>query len=104
MEDNRMVSFSLGGMAFEYDDNKNQINIKKNGISFKSAARIFFDYDRIEFYDEDGIRKKLCAIECKKFLKMLERIAYFRPDIETGLLECYTKFTIIFWRLYYAQN
>ena len=46
MEDNRMVSFSLGGMAFEYDDNKNQINIKKHGISFKSAARIFFDYDR----------------------------------------------------------
>ena len=40
-------------MAFEYDDNKNQINIKKHGISFKSAARIFFDYDRIEFYDED---------------------------------------------------
>ena len=27
--------------------------IKKHGISFKSAARIFFDYDRIEFYDED---------------------------------------------------
>ena len=49
MGDNRMVSFSLGGMAFEYDDNKNQINIKKHGISFKSAARIFFDYDRIEF-------------------------------------------------------
>lgn len=22
-------------------------------------------------------------------MKMLERIAYFRPDIETGLLECY---------------
>lgn len=29
------------------------IRIKKHGISFKSAARIFFDYDRIEFYDED---------------------------------------------------
>ena len=37
-------------------------------------------------------------------MKMLERIAYFRPDIETGLLECYTKFTIIFWRLYYAHS
>lgn len=36
-----MVSFSLGGMTFEYDDNKNKINIKKHGISFKSAARIF---------------------------------------------------------------
>ena len=57
MEDNRMVSFSLGGMAFEYDDNKNQINIKKHGISFKSAARIFFDYDRIEFYDEESCVK-----------------------------------------------
>lgn len=48
-----MVSFSLGGMTFEYDDNKNKINIKKHGISFKSAARIFFDYDRIEYYDEE---------------------------------------------------
>lgn len=48
-----MVSFSLGGMTFEYDDNKNKINIEKHGISFKSAARIFFDYDRIEYYDEE---------------------------------------------------
>lgn len=53
MEDERTVHFSLGGMNFEYDDNKNKINIKKHGISFKSAARIFFDYDRIELYDED---------------------------------------------------
>lgn len=53
MEKNKMVSFSLGGMTFEYDDNKNKINIEKHGISFKSAARIFFDYDRIEYYDEE---------------------------------------------------
>ncbi len=53
MQNHRMVSFSLGGMTFEYDENKNQINIKKHGISFKSAARIFFDYDRIEYYDEE---------------------------------------------------
>lgn len=34
MEDNRMVSFSLGGMAFEYDDNKNQINMnEKSGYT-----------------------------------------------------------------------
>ena len=47
MDSNRTVSFSLSGMAFEYDEEKNQINIKKHGISFRSAARIFFDYDRI---------------------------------------------------------
>jgi hypothetical protein len=41
-------------MIFEYDENKNQKNIEKHGISFKSAARIFFDYDRIELYDEEN--------------------------------------------------
>lgn len=48
----RMVTFTLGGMAFEYDEEKNQKNLKKHGISFKSAARVFFDYDRIELMDE----------------------------------------------------
>lgn len=47
-----MVTFTLGGMVFEYDEEKNQKNIKKHGISFKSAARVFFDYDRIELLDE----------------------------------------------------
>ena len=47
-----MVRFTLGGMQFEYDSEKNRKNIEKHGISFKSAARVFFDYDRIELYDE----------------------------------------------------
>lgn len=51
-DDNRMVSFTLGGIVFEYDELKNQTNIRKHGLSFKSAARVFFDYDRIEFYDD----------------------------------------------------
>ncbi|MBR1559030.1 MAG: BrnT family toxin [Clostridia bacterium] len=41
-------------MEFEYDEAKNQTNIKKHGISFRSAARVFFDYDRIELYDEEN--------------------------------------------------
>lgn len=53
MNRNKFVNFSMGGMYFEYDSQKNEMNIKKHGISFKSAARIFFDYDRIEFYDEE---------------------------------------------------
>ena len=52
MNEERLVSFTLGGMAFEYDEQKNQTNIRKHGISFKSAARVFFDYDRIEFFDD----------------------------------------------------
>ena len=47
---NRIVTFMMGGMIFEYDEEKNRKNIEKHGISFKTAARIFFDYDRIEFF------------------------------------------------------
>ena len=50
----RTVFFELGGMLFEYDEEKNRINIQKHGISFRSAARVFFDYDRIEMYDEEN--------------------------------------------------
>ena len=50
----KTVSFSLNGMLFEYDEEKNLKNIKKHGISFRSAARVFFDFDRIEFYDEEN--------------------------------------------------
>ena len=46
------VRFTLGEMLFEYDSEKNRKNIEKHGISFRSAARVFFDYDRIELYDE----------------------------------------------------
>lgn len=46
--------FTLGNMLFEYNNEKNRINIAKHGISFKNAARVFFDYDRIELYDEDN--------------------------------------------------
>ena len=46
--------FFLGDMLFEYDPNKNKKNIEKHGISFRSAARVFFDYDRLEFYDEEN--------------------------------------------------
>ena len=50
----RTVSFSIGEMIFEYDEEKNQINIKKHHVSFKVAARVFFDHNRIELFDEDN--------------------------------------------------
>ena len=49
----RSVWFSLRDLIFEYDEEKNRKNIEKHGISFKTAARVFFDYDRIEMYDEE---------------------------------------------------
>ena len=51
MDIGRTVRFSLRNLVFEYDEEKNRKNIEKHGISFKTAARVFFDYDRIEMYD-----------------------------------------------------
>lgn len=51
---NHYVRFKLGGILFEYDEEKNQNNIKAHGLSFRNAARVFFDYDRIEFYDDEN--------------------------------------------------
>ena len=39
-------------MRFEWDDNKEQINIAKHGIDFTTAARVFEDENRLELYDE----------------------------------------------------
>ena len=50
----KTVTFALNGMLFEYDEEKNRQNIKKHGVSFRSAARVFFDFDRIEFFDEEN--------------------------------------------------
>ena len=39
------------GINVEWDDEKNILNIKKHGISFDTAALVFADEDRIEYYD-----------------------------------------------------
>ena len=38
-------------MEFEWDEEKNRKNIKKHGVSFELATKVFFDDDRIEGYD-----------------------------------------------------
>ena len=46
------MRFRLHDMLFEYDEEKNRINVEKHGISLKNAALVFLDYNRIEYYDE----------------------------------------------------
>ena len=42
----------IGETLVEWDNNKNQINIRKHGISFETAALVFADEERIEYYDK----------------------------------------------------
>lgn len=37
---------------FEWDEEKAKLNLKKHGIAFETAAKIFNDVNRIEIYDE----------------------------------------------------
>lgn len=46
------MNTKISGIAVEWDDNKNTINIKKHGISFATAALVFADEERIEYYDK----------------------------------------------------
>jgi hypothetical protein len=38
-------------MLFEWDEEKERINIAKHGIDFETAARVFADENRLELYD-----------------------------------------------------
>ncbi len=49
-------------MHFTWDENKNQINQKKHGISFEIAQTVFYDDDAILFDDPDH------SIEEERFL------------------------------------
>ena len=40
-------------MIFQWDDNKEKINISKHGLSFKVAATVFNDDDRLEIFDQE---------------------------------------------------
>ena len=48
-----MGEFELAGLNFEWDDEKYQVNVKKHGIYFEDAARVFLDEFLIDDYDEE---------------------------------------------------
>ena len=47
-----MGEIEIGNLIVEWDDEKYQINVKKHGIYFEDAARVFLDENRFEDYDE----------------------------------------------------
>ena len=47
-----MGEIEIGEYIVEWDDVKAEINRKKHGISFETAALVFADEERIEYYDK----------------------------------------------------
>jgi uncharacterized DUF497 family protein len=38
---------------FEWDENKNKVNLAKHKVSFDDAAKAYLDPNRIDFYDKE---------------------------------------------------
>ena len=45
-------------LKFEWDENKNQTNIKKHGVSFEEACSVFYDEDALIINDEAHSQKE----------------------------------------------
>lgn len=41
----------IAGFLFEWDEVKAEKNIKKHGVSFETAGKVFLDARRIEYFD-----------------------------------------------------
>ena len=78
-----MGELELEGLNFEWDDEKYKINIKKHGIYFEDAVRVFFDKNLIDDYDfehsndEDRI-KIIGKVEKVLVVIYTERVEKFR--------------------------
>ena len=45
------IQKKIGDLLFEWDEDKAAANIRKHGISFETAGRVFQDDSRIEIFD-----------------------------------------------------
>lgn len=59
----RNITFDLGGMTFEYDEEKNLKNIRKHGISFKNAARVFLIMIALNTLMKKTVKQKIVMIQ-----------------------------------------
>ena len=48
-----MLQLEYHNVIYEWDDEKERININKHGIDFKTAIRVFDDLNAVELFDYD---------------------------------------------------
>ncbi|MGL5508847.1 MAG: BrnT family toxin [Microcoleaceae cyanobacterium] len=69
-------------ITFQWDEEKNNINQKKHGISFEEAESVFFDDYAMQFWDEehsqDEERFLLLGLSCK--MRILLIVHCFREE------------------------
>jgi uncharacterized DUF497 family protein len=66
---------------FEWDENKNQANKEKHGISFEDAGGVFDDPDRIQYIYTKGNERRYVTVG--KVIKFIVAVVY---TVRSGLL------------------
>ena len=97
MDSNRTVSFSLGGMAFEYDEEKNQINIKSMGFHFAAQPVSF------SIMTESNFSTTLTATERYAMIQSatpqpdgLHKLEKYQLEMQTNFLVARMKFSSLY--------
>ena len=67
-------------MKFEWDENKNNRNINKHGLSFRTGKDIFDDENRIDFPDNRKDYKEERRITIGKIVEVLHTVIYTMRD------------------------
>ncbi len=73
-------------MEFEWDENKNKLNLKKHGVDFNQAKEVFNDKDKIEITDN---RKDYGEERTKiigKAMDLLLSVIYTMRDVTVRLI------------------
>ena len=73
---------SMKELRFEWDNNKEKANIKKHGVSFDEARKVFFDENAIHFFDPDhsGDKDRFILLGISHRLRVLVVCHCFRKS------------------------
>jgi hypothetical protein len=75
----------MKNFIFEWDDTKNENNIKKHGVNFEDAQTVFFDDSAIQFDDPDHSidEERFLLLGFSQRLKVLVICHCYRSDDST---------------------
>lgn len=65
-------------MKFEWDENKNKVNIKKHGFGFAEASSVFYDDNAILFDDPDHSKNEERFLLIGMSIRNLRQITTFK--------------------------
>jgi uncharacterized protein len=72
----------MNPITFQWDEQKNQINQEKHGISFEEAKSVFFDDYAIQFWDEEHSQdeERFLLLGRSSQMRILIVVHCFRED------------------------